>query len=412
MSVRGKDTKMSRNTKHYNKSRTHSRIWCSVAWLGSLGMLSSNVVFAQAQAPNPPAIEAAVPPDSTSAVETPSQLQPIEQPAYSEPVSAIVPPPAVAATNPSASPELDNHRGQTTLEVNGTYIDPTKYNLGATPYSAPDTIVLTDRTTGCQTTFSTGNSASRCETSAPQAISANQLRSLPRPQAIAVSTPTTPLQLGPVSISPTTPQTGNADPLTRAYYYNQTQRPQAVRGNNNTRLLFPLALPAPLTSPFGWRIHPITGEGRMHTGADLGAQTGTPVVASYTGRVLVSDFMGGYGLTVVVGHNTQLRPEQASQTADFTQETLYAHLSEVFVQPGEWVEQGQVIGRVGNTGLSTGPHLHFELRQLTNEGWIAVDPGQELEQAMALLVNGLQYADSRPQQPTVTGKVGPQGMDG
>lgn len=157
-------------------------------------------------------------------------------------------------------------------------------------------------------------------------------------------------------------------------------------GNANTRLLFPLTVPAVITSLFGWRIHPITGNQRLHTGTDLGAPLGTPVMAAYAGNVALADFLGGYGLTVVLDHNK------------FTQQTLYGHLSEIFVQPGEWVEQGTVIGRVGSTGNSTGPHLHFETRQMTREGWVATDSGAELEYALAQMVKALRTAQS-PQQP-------------
>jgi murein DD-endopeptidase MepM/ murein hydrolase activator NlpD len=127
-------------------------------------------------------------------------------------------------------------------------------------------------------------------------------------------------------------------------------------------LAFPLPIPAALTSAFGWRIHPITGDRRFHAGVDLGAPQGTPVVAAAPGQVVVADYMGGYGLTVVL------------ENQDIALRNLYAHLSGIAVQPGTWVEQGSVIGWVGSTGNSTGPHLHFEAQQLTANGWVAVDP--------------------------------------
>ncbi len=153
-------------------------------------------------------------------------------------------------------------------------------------------------------------------------------------------------------------------------------------------LMFPLSVPAPITSLFGWRVHPITGDRRFHAGTDLGAATGTPVLAAYRGQVEMADYMGGYGLAVILNHNS-------------AQQTLYGHMSEIFVQPGQWVEQGTVIGRVGSTGNSTGPHLHFEVRQLTAEGWVPVDPGVQLQSALSQLVQVLQTAQTTQttQQP-------------
>lgn len=142
---------------------------------------------------------------------------------------------------------------------------------------------------------------------------------------------------------------------------------------NGLSLIFPLAVPAPITSPFGWRVHPIKGNRRFHKGTDLGAPMGTPVLAAASGKVALSDWLGGYGLAIILSHQ------------DNTQETLYAHLSKVFVKPGQWVEKGTIIGRVGSTGLSTGPHLHFELRQKTPSGWQAIDPGVQLKYALARL---------------------------
>jgi murein DD-endopeptidase MepM/ murein hydrolase activator NlpD len=121
-------------------------------------------------------------------------------------------------------------------------------------------------------------------------------------------------------------------------------------------------------------MHPIHQSWRFHSGTDLAAPEGTPVLATRSGRVAVSDNLGGYGLTVILRHGED------------NLESRYAHLSRVAVRPGEWVEQGEVIGLVGNTGTSTGPHLHFEMRQLTSQGWVAVDAQEVLEYGIANLL--------------------------
>jgi murein DD-endopeptidase MepM/ murein hydrolase activator NlpD len=123
---------------------------------------------------------------------------------------------------------------------------------------------------------------------------------------------------------------------------------------------FPLPIPASITSAFGWRIHPITGDRRFHAGVDFGAPMGTPVMAALPGQVVAAGDRGGYGLAVIIENNAQ--------------RNLYAHLSGIAVQPGETVPAGSVIGWVGSTGNSTGPHLHFESQYLTPNGWQAVDP--------------------------------------
>ncbi|NJL22987.1 MAG: M23 family metallopeptidase [Leptolyngbyaceae cyanobacterium SM1_3_5] len=127
-------------------------------------------------------------------------------------------------------------------------------------------------------------------------------------------------------------------------------------------MAFPLPIPAALTSAFGWRTHPITGDRRFHAGIDIGAPLGTPVLAARSGQVVVADQMGGYGLTVMLEAETS------------RERNLYAHLSAIAVQPGQVVNAGNVIGWVGSTGNSTGPHLHFESQYLTAQGWQAVDP--------------------------------------
>jgi len=103
------------------------------------------------------------------------------------------------------------------------------------------------------------------------------------------------------------------------------------------------------TSPFGLRRHPIFGIRRMHTGVDIGAPRGAPVQAASDGRVIYTGWFGGYGKIVVVDHGGGVS-------------TLYAHLSQILTREGRGVRRGEVIGRVGSTGYSTGPHLHFEVR--------------------------------------------------
>ena len=140
------------------------------------------------------------------------------------------------------------------------------------------------------------------------------------------------------------------------------------------QVVYPLPVPAPVTSKFGWRVHPISGDRRFHAGVDLGAAQGTPILATREGRVVVADRMGGYGLAVVLQH------------AKGKQDTLYAHMSEMFVHPGEQVKPGTIIGRVGSTGLSTGPHLHYETRQQKGSSWVVTDPSIQLEVARTQLV--------------------------
>ena len=102
-------------------------------------------------------------------------------------------------------------------------------------------------------------------------------------------------------------------------------------------------------SAFGMRHHPILGIDRLHAGGDIGAPGGTPIHAVADGQVVVVGERGGYGLTVVIDHGSSLS-------------TLYGHMSGFAATEGRAVRRGDVIGYVGSTGLSTGPHLHFETR--------------------------------------------------
>ena len=142
-----------------------------------------------------------------------------------------------------------------------------------------------------------------------------------------------------------------------------TPRPSPRPGNGDSQLLFPVAGDAFKSSGFGWRLHPILGSWLMHAGRDFAAPEGTPVLAALSGQVLSRGLAGGYGVAIELEHAEPLR------------RTLYGHLSEIYVRSGQQVRQGEVIGRVGSTGLSTGPHLHFELRLPSGAGWRAVDPG-------------------------------------
>jgi hypothetical protein len=170
--------------------------------------------------------------------------------------------------------------------------------------------------------------------------------------------------LPPISVPVTALLSGAGGTFRLTDVFGRTPRPAAVAGNGNLRLLYPLIGSSVPTSGFGWRLHPVLGSWLMHAGKDLAAPEGTPVVAALSGQVVSSGLAGGYGLAVEVEHEGPRR------------RTLYGHLSELYVREGQKVRQGEVIGRVGSTGLSTGPHLHFELRMPRDGGWVAVDPGE------------------------------------
>jgi murein DD-endopeptidase MepM/ murein hydrolase activator NlpD len=124
------------------------------------------------------------------------------------------------------------------------------------------------------------------------------------------------------------------------------------RRNRTTYVGGIMAWPAPqftrASSPFGVRFHPVFKVNRMHTGVDLAAPTGSPIVAANDGVVLRAEWNGGYGNCVVIDHGGGIA-------------TLYAHASRILVKKGQQVKKGQTIALIGSTGTSTGPHLHFEV---------------------------------------------------
>ena len=112
--------------------------------------------------------------------------------------------------------------------------------------------------------------------------------------------------------------------------------------------VFPVASYVYISSRFGERVHPITGELKNHNGMDIASNMGTTVYAADGGKVVLAEWYGGYGNCIMIDHGNGYK-------------TLYGHLSVIGVSEGQNVSQGAVIGAVGSTGNSTGPHLHFEV---------------------------------------------------
>lgn len=117
-----------------------------------------------------------------------------------------------------------------------------------------------------------------------------------------------------------------------------------------------------ISSPFGMRNHPITKVNKAHTGVDISSSKGDPILAAASGVVEYSAYSNGYGYHVIIDHKNGYR-------------TLYGHSSKLMVKKGELVKKGQTIALVGSTGVSTGPHLHFEIRI----GNTPVDPTQYID---------------------------------
>jgi murein DD-endopeptidase MepM/ murein hydrolase activator NlpD len=124
------------------------------------------------------------------------------------------------------------------------------------------------------------------------------------------------------------------------------QQNRKPRGNG--RFIYPHA--GRISSYFGWRDHPILKSRRLHNGIDFAGGYGTPIQAAGQGVVIFAGWYGGYGNSIIIDHGGGIT-------------TLYAHASQLYVSEGMAVKAGQAIASVGSTGLSTGPHLHFEVRE-------------------------------------------------
>ena len=126
-----------------------------------------------------------------------------------------------------------------------------------------------------------------------------------------------------------------------------TAAPAAVGGGSGA-MLWPMA--GPVTSEFGWRVHPITGTQKFHSGVDIGGDYGQPIAAAQGGTVEYAGWISGYGNAVIISHGGGIS-------------TLYGHCQSLAVGVGQQVSQGETIAYCGSTGNSTGPHCHFEVRQ-------------------------------------------------
>ncbi len=302
-------------------------------------------------------------PTSPSGVESiPQSSAPVS---IQSPVEAL---PSASVSAPAQTPErtVPNQLPASAPDPTGdnsVFIDPTDYSLGATaaPGASPN-LVFAERATGCQITVAGSQTPpqSSCQATAPGSTS---------PPVNSGDG----IQVGPVTISSRGVSLGDTTIISRAQL-NEKLRPLNILRRGNQEYVFPLSLPAPITSLFGWRMHPVHQNWRFHAGTDLGSPAGTPVLATRSGKVAVADALGGYGLTVILRHD------------DGDLESRYAHLSKLAVQAGEWVEQGEVIGLVGSTGTATGPNLHFEIRQLTSQGWVAADAKDILDGGIADLL--------------------------
>ena len=336
-------------------------------------------------------------------------------PVAPEPIAQPEAPPAPTAQSaPVVSPQIMPQVAESTetsQPTDKTYIEPESHNLGETATKTPtEKTVLTGSVSGCkasldidpvlaatlcgprvvQTAQQPAPNPSPQYSPAPPLSSYSYAEPAPRQTAYA---PSASSSASYSSAAPTPWVSGapaSSNPLTAA---SPSQKFLAASPNplkwlvpNQQRMIFPLPVPASITSAFGWRTHPISGASSFHAGTDLAAPLGTPVLATFPGQVETAGYMGGYGLAVLLQH-------QQGQIA-----TRYAHLSKVYVQPGQWVSQGTIIGLVGSTGNSTGPHLHYEtLKKQKNNSLVAIDSGIQIKGSLAELIRAMQTAKVPPQ---------------
>ncbi|MGB7250976.1 MAG: peptidoglycan DD-metalloendopeptidase family protein [Phormidesmis sp.] len=332
----------------------------------------------------PPSVDAAEVPDISPAIAAP---EPAPAPPVNIAPSAETSAP-VQATElvPEALPESAGLPENLPEEYNSVFVDPTDYSVGAT--AGPE-VVVSEQSTGCEFTVGANRAVPNGACAAPTASSESAqipatsapaqsapVASAPAQSAPVASAPA--VNVGPVSFSATGIRFSGSTTAAGRDYLNRSVRPM-VNLQAAQQFIFPLAIPSPITSLFGFRIHPITGDHRFHAGTDIGAAQGTPVLAAQEGTVASADYAGGYGLMVAIEHEIEGTRLQSR----------YAHLSEILVEPGRVVKKGDVVGLVGSTGNSTGPHLHFEMLQASADGWVHVNPDGLVQNSLASLVQAL-----------------------
>ena len=203
------------------------------------------------------------------------------------------------------------------------------------------------------------------------ALPAGGLHAQEQPHAHGVEPAAAALPPKPGLIPPETPVADVVLASARTAVLNPDQA-WPLRPGEPLRLVYPLAVPATEIDLYGWRYSEARKAWRMHAGQDLAAPEGTPVLAMLPGHVVLVESLDGYGLTVVLDHGRGWQ-------------TLYAHLLDAAVQPGDFLPAATVLGRLGQTGRASGPHLHVELRRRLGDRMMALDPTPLLEQATRLL---------------------------
>ena len=316
---------------HRKPERQKSLLIKSLSWIGVVSIFSCNQVFAQTES----ASDNLVPLPTAEVAPQPSsdRLQRLQR-RLVKPKAKVVR--QQAAPQPRVTTYVAPSRKiavQKAQDYNGAFIDPTDYSTGATStYEAPSKVIFSQRPSRKsqpQTIITTRGNSFRVSTPQKPQPNASWVSNVSNSRVVA-TTAILPVEANTTSrirytnsgrspINRISYTNSGRSPINRqkvfknvvtlpkipvSSFYNRTIRPTGMLGNDNTNMMFPLPIPTAITSLFGWRIHPITGDRRFHAGTDLGAAMGTPVIAAYSGNVAVSDLMGGYGLAVVLDHQS------------------------------------------------------------------------------------------------------------